>query len=340
MRTPRRQLLGLGLGGGLLALLQSPLTLAASKVAEQPLRFQLARDFQPALTPAAASRLVSAVLAFLERSHPPGMTLSMWTQNPRDMPFLPAHLEQVVEQLFAGIAANREVWPVDPVLVLSLIYNESRFNPVAVSPAGAAGIGQFMPDTALEYGLTPLAEAPLWERFRTARQADRQARNERIRRYRERWQVAAFSADAAISRALELRDLAVLEQFREIAALRGEAETVRRNYVQTLREGFTAVDYFKGGREQLAEVDGRTQYAAVAATVTYIARQLRQNDGMATSAVAAYNAGPASVRVQSRESILYPVGDIPPIPETVRYVQRILAVYSAISRELDLQPAV
>lgn len=44
---------------------------------------------------------------------------------------------------------------VDPVLLTSLIGQESSFNQNAVSPAGAVGYGQLMPDTAAELGVDP-----------------------------------------------------------------------------------------------------------------------------------------------------------------------------------------
>ena len=44
---------------------------------------------------------------------------------------------------------------VDPVLLTSLISQESSFNQNAVSPAGAIGYGQLMPDTAAELGVDP-----------------------------------------------------------------------------------------------------------------------------------------------------------------------------------------
>ena len=51
------------------------------------------------------------------------------------------------------LAAAARRWNVSGALLAAQLMAESNFNPFAVSPAGAAGIAQFMPATAAAYGL-------------------------------------------------------------------------------------------------------------------------------------------------------------------------------------------
>jgi transglycosylase-like protein with SLT domain/D-alanyl-D-alanine carboxypeptidase-like protein/putative Flp pilus-assembly TadE/G-like protein len=60
--------------------------------------------------------------------------------------FVPARFQ-------APIARAAQRWNVGAALLAAQLYAESGFNPFARSPAGAQGIAQFMPGTALGYGL-------------------------------------------------------------------------------------------------------------------------------------------------------------------------------------------
>jgi soluble lytic murein transglycosylase-like protein len=53
----------------------------------------------------------------------------------------------------ATSAAKRE--QIDPIVFIWQIWQESRFDPEAVSPAGAIGIAQFEPGTAADLGIDP-----------------------------------------------------------------------------------------------------------------------------------------------------------------------------------------
>ena len=57
-------------------------------------------------------------------------------------------------------------------LLDALIWNESRYNPFAVSRAGASGLGQLMPSTARDLGVTNRfdARSNLWAAARYLRQ--------------------------------------------------------------------------------------------------------------------------------------------------------------------------
>ncbi len=295
-----------------------------------PLEFRIDSGFGPDLSDAEGAKLARATYDFLDAEHPDGLTLSFWDLEPKAMPFLRKHLELVVEAVFRGVRESREVHPVDPAAVLALLYNESRFHPKVVSPAGAVGIAQFMPETALEYGLEPIARQDLWDAYRAAREASRQARDRAVRGFRATFAVRSFDADAAIARALATGRLDVLAAYREIADAPDPADDARRAYVDAVTEAFAKHEFFWDGREPLGKLDGRVSYDAATAAVRYLAFRLDEHHGMASTAVAAYNAGPDAVRVGNRDSILHRFGDIPTYGETVRYVQRFMAVYSAL----------
>jgi soluble lytic murein transglycosylase-like protein len=67
------------------------------------------------------------------------------------------------------ISRSAQRWSVGAALLGAQLWQESKFNPNAVSPVGAAGIAQFMVGTAAMYGLSPQ------ERFDPAKAIDAQA---------------------------------------------------------------------------------------------------------------------------------------------------------------------
>ena len=70
------------------------------------------------------------------------------------------------------VYAAEAQYQLPPGLLDALIWTESRYNPFAVSGAGAAGLGQLMPKTAQELGVTNRFDprANLWAAARYLRQ--------------------------------------------------------------------------------------------------------------------------------------------------------------------------
>lgn len=57
--------------------------------------------------------------------------------------------------LGAGLVSTAVRYGIDPRLLAAVVFVESRFNHASVSPAGARGLGQLMPDTAAGLGVDP-----------------------------------------------------------------------------------------------------------------------------------------------------------------------------------------
>jgi soluble lytic murein transglycosylase-like protein len=59
------------------------------------------------------------------------------------------------EALYEPLIREAEIrYRLPPGLMQALVWAESRFNPMAISPAGAAGLAQLMPATARELGVS------------------------------------------------------------------------------------------------------------------------------------------------------------------------------------------
>lgn len=332
----RRQLFGLGLTGAVTALL-APVgqTEAASEPTEATgLRYRIKPGYRPELSTKAQRRLTRATLDFLLDTHPPGTTLSIWDEDPRNLPHLEKHIATLVDAVFTGVKTHLPEQPVDPVLVMAILYNESRFAPLAISPTGALGMAQFMPDTAGEYGLLPIARPKLWQRFRDKQSAERTRRSADRNAFLTRYGLESFSATAVIEYTLKIGTLDALTEYHALADTEKPELDALRGYVTAVRQDLEPFDFFTDGAAAVGRIDARTQYAAATAAVDYIARRLAENSGMTSSAIAAYNAGPAAVRDGNPRSVLYGYGELPAFPETVLYLQRVLVVYSKLRDRL------
>ena len=71
-----------------------------------------------------------------------------WAYSDAAPPPVPPQFEALLKQ--AATAAN-----ISPTLLSALVWQESRWNPQAVSPKGAVGLAQLMPATARDLGVNP-----------------------------------------------------------------------------------------------------------------------------------------------------------------------------------------
>ncbi len=63
------------------------------------------------------------------------------------------HLKKYCFEVLDGCKKARKIYEVPPVLVFALIENESKGNKYAISNAGACGLTQIIPETAIELGM-------------------------------------------------------------------------------------------------------------------------------------------------------------------------------------------
>ena len=74
--------------------------------------------------------------------------LPAWAYTDTSPPPVPPQYEAMLKAAAAG--AN-----ISPTLLSALVWQESRWNPQAVSPKGAMGLAQLMPATARDLGVNP-----------------------------------------------------------------------------------------------------------------------------------------------------------------------------------------
>src|SRR6185369_6905822 len=116
-----------------------------------------------------------------------------------------------------------------PVEVLSVALVESGFNPLAISPKGARGIWQLMPDTARRYGLlVALGDDQRTHPERATRAAARYLQD--LYRTFGDWELALAAYNAGEGRVQRAIELAGARDFNELAR-RKLLPLETRNYV-------------------------------------------------------------------------------------------------------------
>lgn len=196
---------------------------------------------------------------------------------------------------------HRHRHPVDPLLVMALIKHESDFEARTISSMGAAGPLQIMPSTARHLDLQPVYES---EKHKQGLQWRRRANR---------------SLSRAVDFMKEEEFMNMRRHLRSWRRLRSRSRKALQNYRANLKrliQGKTD--------EELRDVDQRfVRELAVDRGIRYLAEMLDRRRGDVREALAAYNAGPGSVRRYQ---------GIPPYNETVVYQNRIMNTFKQYRR--------
>jgi len=208
------------------------------------------------------------------------------------MPYID-HIETAIER-------NKDIYPVDPLLIAAIVKVESSSNAHAVSWVGAAGLFQIMPETAKEYGFNVHITDDFKNGWKEWRQYIRQ--NSIAERYFhqnnfERARRMEISSDEHHRKATRFFD----------------------RYKKDL------LNKIKGkSQEEILEIDQRFHIPfAIDFCIETMAKNLRASNGDLRVAIAAYNAGLGAVRKYK---------GIPTYSQTVIYQNKVMNAYNKLKK--------
>jgi soluble lytic murein transglycosylase-like protein len=204
-----------------------------------------------------------------------------------------AGFSQVSDMAAALQSQGAEGYPVDPLLFLALVKQESNFNHAAVSPLGAVGLTQIMPKTAMDMGLEEIFMPAYYEEAMAMMARERSLRNE------------------AVSLLLEMDEQ---NRFQK-------ADRARQLTQEALECADRRSELFSRYRRALLKdgTDSRLKpRVALQCGLNYLANMLKANEGDISLALAAYSAGAGRVKQY---------GGIPPYAETISFRNSVLGYY-------------
>jgi len=184
-------------------------------------------------------------------------------------------------------------YPVDPLLFISLMRQESSFNPRNVSRVGAAGLTQIMPKTAKSLGMKSVFMPPYFQEA-----GDLMARERMLRR-----------KAMAFIRAITEENMA------------GHARRARKMMQGSSDCKAKRIKLFARYKRELLkkDLDDRLDpRKAIEYGFKYFSSMMKMQKGDISLALASYNAGPHRVKQYK---------GVPPFTETVSFRNRVLRYY-------------
>jgi len=192
-------------------------------------------------------------------------------------------------------------YPVDLLLFLALMRQESAFKPHEISHVGAVGLTQIMPRTAKNLGMKNIFEPAYFVDARHLMRKERRLRQKAL---------------ALIPKISSLKGMVLSARARsmmqESLAIR---EMARRLFVRYKKEVLV-----RGDDDRLDTTK------AIKFGLEYFGKMLIMTKGDISLALASYNAGPHRVRE---------FGGIPPFSETVSFRNKVLRYYQKYLEKLD-----
>ncbi|MCG8669089.1 MAG: transglycosylase SLT domain-containing protein [Pseudomonadales bacterium] len=309
----------------------------------QPLRFLLEKQHSPKLDANQRFRLTRATLDVLD-THYSGMTLQFWAKPYEQIDF-EKRITNIVYWIDQAIQTHQGLHAVDPVWVISQIMAESLFCEFAISNSLAAGICQFMPNTAAKsYDMLIAGGSPKHFRAPYVKTdlADSFGEYQRLIKERTQYkkgsrQYQSFNLNKALEWLAEGKfgmeqALQQIERNKKIAQYNEKIKQARQNYVTFIEANIDALgkrDIFNE-TEFFVNFDERFTYKKpILAMVHMLANALRVRGGNILSAAAAYNAGLS--RTWTNEALYTQYGKLPNFAETSTYLSRIVANYEEIA---------
>ena len=186
-----------------------------------------------------------------------------------------------------------KIYNFNPLLFISLIRNESNFDPLAISSVGAVGLTQIMPKTAKDLGMKNIFMPAYFVRTGSIMEKERNMRRQAM--------TSLFQVNGEKSLHYARRARELMQKSLDLGEKRASLLARYRRELLQKRN------------------DDRFQPAlAIECGLRYFSRLMMNHEGDISLALASYNAGPH--RVEKFKGI-------PPYKETVRFRNRVLNYY-------------
>ena len=194
---------------------------------------------------------------------------------------------------------GNKIYDIDPLLFFALMKRESQFKPLAVSPVGAVGLTQIMPKTGKDLGMKNIYLPSYFGKAVSLMVKERRTREQ------AEANLLAITETSKLSQARRAREL-----MQKSLSLGKKREKLFAKYKKELLKKRTD--------------DRLNPSLAIEHGLTYLARQMKAQNGDISLALASYNAGPGAVRRYE---------GIPPYDETVFFRNKVLQYYLDYQRK-------